>query len=197
MEGEELTGGGEGAGTKLILQHQTWDWGKVKKEENDAGGLGAAVGPQWGPGAKPLVGVWGQHPPPPPPKAEGFFQYVITKSSILEHENQVFTKSASFMSRPDIYLVILKIALKMSLWCSKNKILAKVLNHLTATVRSSPKVGILQLKKKKKKEREREIYIYIYILAQQQNIFWYRYSILFNLSATTQRKATMCQTWED
>ena len=23
----------------------------MKKEENDAGGLGAAVGPQWGPGA--------------------------------------------------------------------------------------------------------------------------------------------------
>ena len=35
-------------------------------------------------------------------------------------------KSASFMFRPDIYLTILKIALKMSFWCSKNKILAKV-----------------------------------------------------------------------
>ena len=42
------------------ITEQTWDWEKVKKEENDAGGLGAAVGPQWGPGAKPLVGVWGQ-----------------------------------------------------------------------------------------------------------------------------------------
>ena len=30
--------------------NQTWDWGKVKKEENDAGGLGAT-----------------------PPEAEGFF----------------------------------------------------------------------------------------------------------------------------
>ena len=29
----------------------------------------------------------------------------------------------------------------------------------------------------------------IYILVQQQNIFWYRYSILFNLSATTKRKS--------
>ena len=43
-------------------------------------------------------------------------------------------KSASFMFRPDIYLVMLKIALKMSFWCSKNKILAKVPNYLTATV---------------------------------------------------------------
>ena len=40
------------------------------------------------------------------------------------------------MYRPDIYLVILKIALKMSFWCSKilNKILAKVPNYLTDTV---------------------------------------------------------------
>ena len=38
-------------------------------------GLGAAVGPPWGPGAKPLVEVWG---------------HVITKNSILEHENQIF-----------------------------------------------------------------------------------------------------------
>ena len=35
-------------------------------------------------------------------------------------------RSASFMFRPDIYLAILKITLKMSFWCSKNKILAKV-----------------------------------------------------------------------
>ena len=76
------------------------------------------------------------------------------------------------MFRPDIYLVILKIALKMSFWCSKNKILAKVPNHLTTTVSWDTSV---------KK--------YIYILVQQQNIFWYRYSILFNLSATTKRKS--------
>ena len=38
------------------------------------------------------------------------------------------------MFRPDIYLVILKIALKMSFWSSKYKILAKVPNYLTATV---------------------------------------------------------------
>ena len=37
------------------------------------------------------------------------------------------------MFRPDIYLVILKIALKMSFWCSKNKILVKVPCHLTAS----------------------------------------------------------------
>ena len=67
------------------------------------------------------------------------------------------------MFRPDIYLDILKIALKMSFWCSKNKILAKVPNHLTATVSWDTSVE--------------KIYI-----------FWYRYSILFNLSATTKRK---------
>ena len=38
------------------------------------------------------------------------------------------------MFRPDIYLIILKIALKMSFWCSKNKIIAEVSNYLTATV---------------------------------------------------------------
>ena len=52
--------------------------GKSEKGGKWCGGLGAAVGPQWGPGAKPLVGVW------------RFFQYVITKNSILEHENQIF-----------------------------------------------------------------------------------------------------------
>ena len=38
------------------------------------------------------------------------------------------------MFRPDIYLVMLKIASKMSFCCSKNKILAKVPNYLKATV---------------------------------------------------------------
>ena len=52
------------------------------------------------------------------------------------------------MFRPDIYLVILKIALKMSFWYSKNKILAKVPNHLTATVSSDTSV--------------KKIFIYIY-----------------------------------
>ena len=75
------------------------------------------------------------------------------------------------MFRPDIYLVILKIALKMSFRCSKNKIVAKVPNYLTATVSWDTSVKN------------------IYILVQQQNIFWYRYSILFNLSATTKRKS--------
>ena len=36
--------------------------GKSEKGGKWCGGLGAAVGPQWGPGAKPLVGVWGQRP---------------------------------------------------------------------------------------------------------------------------------------
>ena len=65
-------------------------------------------------------------------------------------------KSASFMFWPDIYLVILKIALKMSFWCSKHKILAKVPNHLTATVSCDTSV--------KKKKKKKKIYIYI---------FWY------------------------
>ena len=36
--------------------------GKSEKGGKWCGGLGAAVGPQWGPGAKPLVGVWGRCP---------------------------------------------------------------------------------------------------------------------------------------
>ena len=60
----------------------------------------------------------------------------------------------------------------------KNKILAKVRNHLTATVSWDTSV-----------KKKIYIYIYIYILVQQQNIFWYRYSILFNLSATTKGKS--------
>ena len=62
----------------LATGNQTWDWGTLKKEENDAG----VWGPQWGPGAKPLVGVWGQCPQ----KLNFFFQYVITKNSILDSQ---------------------------------------------------------------------------------------------------------------
>ena len=49
------------------------------------------------------------------------------------------------MFRPDIYLAILKIALKMSFWSSKNKKLAKVPNYLTATASwdTSVKIYIL------------------------------------------------------
>ena len=103
--------------------------GKSEKGGKWCRGLGAAVGPQWGWGAKPLVGVWGQRPQ----KLKVF--------SVCHHKKQHsgarksdICKSASFMFRPDIYLVILKIALKMSFWCSKNKILAKVPIYLTATV---------------------------------------------------------------
>ena len=49
-----------------VGQDQTWDWGKVKKEENDAGDLA-------------------------PPEAEGFFcMSSQKKKSILAHENQIF-----------------------------------------------------------------------------------------------------------
>ena len=37
-------------------------WRKMMGGGGGGGGLGAALGPQWGPGAKPLVGVWGQRP---------------------------------------------------------------------------------------------------------------------------------------
>ena len=51
--------------------------GKSEKGGKWCRGLGAAVGPQWGPGAKPLVG-------------EGFLSMSSQKNSILEHENQIF-----------------------------------------------------------------------------------------------------------
>ena len=134
--------------------------GKSDKGGKLCGGdLGAVVGPQRGPGAKPLAGVWGQRPQ----KLKVFFSMSSQKKHSGAWKSDI-CKSASVMFRPGIYLVILKIALKISFLCSKNKILAKVPNHLTATVRSSPKV------------------------VQQRNIFWYRYSILFNLSATTKGK---------
>ena len=89
------------------------------------------------------------------------------------------------MFRPDIYLVILKIALKMSFWCSKNKILAKVPNHLTATVSWDTSV-----KKKKKKKKKKYIYIYSgtaakYILVQVQHTF--------QPISNNQKKVTLCQ----
>ena len=44
--------------------------------------------------SRPPVGSRGKAPGrglgATPPEAEGFFQYVITKNSILEHENQIF-----------------------------------------------------------------------------------------------------------
>ena len=97
----------------LHIFHQQSDMGLGKSEKGGkwCGGLGAAVGPQWGPGAKPLVGVWGQRPQ----KLKVF--------SVCHHKKQHsgawksdICKSASFMFRPDIYLAILKIALKMSFW---------------------------------------------------------------------------------
>ena len=50
----------------------------------------------WGSGgrSKPPVGSRGKAPGrglgATPREAEGFYQYVITKTSILEHENQIF-----------------------------------------------------------------------------------------------------------
>ena len=44
--------------------------------------------------SRPPVGSRGKAPcrsvGATPPEAEGFFQYVITKNSILEYENQIF-----------------------------------------------------------------------------------------------------------
>ena len=154
-----------------VWQDSDMGLGKGEKGGKWCGGLGAAVGPQWGPGAKPLVGGSGGNVP----RSWRFFQYVITKKQHFGAWKSDICKSASFMFRPDIYLVILKIALKMSFWYSKNKILAKVPNHLTATI----SLGTSVKKKKKKKS----------IPVQHQNIFWYRYSILFNLSATTKRRS--------
>ena len=103
--------------------------GKSEKGGKWCGGLGAAVGPQWGPGAKPLVGVWGQYP-----QKLKVFSVCHHKKHHSGAWKSDICKSASFMFRPDIYLVILKIALKMSFWCSKNKILAKVSNSLTVGI---------------------------------------------------------------
>ena len=53
------------------------------------------------------------------------------------------------MFRPDIYLVILKIALKMSFWCSKKKILAEVFFSMSSqkTAFWSTKIRYLQVSK--------------------------------------------------
>ena len=60
--------------------------GKVKKEENDAGGPeGHSRSPVGSRGKVPGRGLGAT-----PPDVESFFQYVITKNSILEHENQIF-----------------------------------------------------------------------------------------------------------
>ena len=95
---------------KICWLHYQSDMGLGKSEKGGkwCRGLGAAVGPQWGPGAKLLVGVWGQRP-----QKLKVFSVCHHKNSILEHENQIYIcKSVSFMFRLDIYLVILKIALK-------------------------------------------------------------------------------------
>ena len=134
------------------VQHndQTWDWAKVKKEENDGG-----------------VRSW------------RFFQYVITKNSILEHENRIFaSQRALWLDQTFTWLFSVKIALKMSFWCSKNKILAKVPNYLTATVSWNTSV--------------KNIYSGIavkYILVQVQHTF--------QPITNNQRKVTLCQIWEE
>ena len=112
MAGVWLGGGGGGCIYCCPTLHEA-DMGLGKSEKGGkwCGGLGAAVGPQWDPGAKPLVGVWGQRPQ----KLKVF--------SVCHHKKQHsgawksdICKSASLMFRPDIYLAILKIALKMSFW---------------------------------------------------------------------------------
>ena len=147
--------------------------GKSEKGGKWCGGLGAAVGPQWGPGAKPLVGVWGQRPQ----KLKVF--------SVCHHKKQHsgawksdICKSATFMFRPDIYLAILKIALKMSFWSSKNKILAKVPNYLTATASWDTSVKNIYSGTAVK-----------YILVQVQHTF--------QPISNNQRQVTLCQIWEE
>ena len=74
----------DGTRRKISIRHRTGE--KWKRRKLMRGGLGAPVGPQWGPGAKPLVGVWGQRSK----KLKVFSVCHHKKNSILEHENQIF-----------------------------------------------------------------------------------------------------------
>ena len=137
--------------------------------------------PQWGSGAKPLVVVWGATPP----EAESFFQYVITKNSILEHENQIFASQWALwldqiFTWPfsklhwECHYGAQKIYLQKSvmIWQQQPEVLQKLGYFF-----------------KKKKNQCELTHVSKYILVSQPNIFWYSYSILFNLSATTKGKS--------
>ena len=77
-----------------------------------------------------------------PPEAECFFQYVITKNSILEHEN-VISASQRALYLDQTFTWSFQNCIKNVILVLKNKVFAKVHNHLTTTVRSSPKLRIL------------------------------------------------------
>ena len=174
---------GKSGGTKelkITQCLQTSDMGLRNSEKGGkwCGGLGAAVGPQWGLGATPGRGLWAL-----PQEADVFSVCHHKKQHSGEWKSDI-CKSVSFMFRPDIYLVILKIALKMSFWCSKNKILAKVPNHLTATVSWDTS----------EKKKKLKIYIYSgtaakYILVQVQHTF--------QPISNNQKKVTLHQRWEE
>ena len=87
--------------------------------------------------SRPPVGSRGKAPGrglgATPPEAESFFSVCHHKKQHSGAWKSDICKSASFMFRPDIYLAILKIE-NVILVVKKNKILAKVPNHLTATV---------------------------------------------------------------
>ena len=73
--------------------------------------------------SRPPVGSRGKAPGrglgATPPEAEGFFSLSSQKTAFWSMKIRYICKSVSFMFRPDIYLAILKITLKMSFWCSK------------------------------------------------------------------------------
>ena len=126
------------------------------------------------------------------PRSWSFFSVCHHKKQHSGAWKSDICKSASFMFIPDIYLVILKIALKMSFWCSKNKILAKVPNHLTATVSWDTFV------KKKKKKKNIYIYIYIYIYSgTAAKYILVQVQHTFQPISNNQKKVTLCQSWEE
>ena len=85
------------------------------------------------------------------------------------------------MFRPDIHLAILKIAMKMSFWCSKIRCLQQSVIILQQQSEVLQKLGYF--KKKKKKWTNTCIKVYSGTAAE-----YILYSILFNLSATTKGK---------
>ena len=148
--------------------------GKNEKGGKWCGGLGAAVGPQWGLGAKPLVGVWGCCP-----QKLKVFSVCYHKKQHSGAWKSYICKSASFMFRPDIYLAILKIALKMSFSSGAQKIRysqeSLIIWQLVSWDTSVKNIYSGTAVK--------------YILVQVQHTF--------QPISNNQRKVTLCQSWEE